>query len=210
MNEQKLRIPAWALPLTVIAIAVPVVAAFAIGGPGLGLAVGALAAVAIAVFAARLVPRGPIAPASGDGRPRMLLVTSVPIDDPESVERIAGEAELGGATGEGGVRVLAPARSGFLDRWASDLAPAREAAQRNLVITLANLGKADVEADARVGDEGLVQAVEDQLADFPATEVVLATGDATSDRAGTEAAEELRNRLSVPFRHVVLPGRHGG
>jgi hypothetical protein len=209
MSEPNHRIPAWALPLIVIAIAVPVIAAFAVGGPGLGLAAGALAAVLIAVYAARLRPRGPIAPATGDGRPRLLLVTSVPIDDPESVRRIAADAEGGGATGEGSVRVLAPARSGFLDRWASDVGPAREAAQRTLVITLANLGKADVEADARVGDEGLVQAVEDQLADFPATEVILATGDSESDRAGAQAAEELGSRLSVPFRHVVLPP-HGG
>ena len=63
--------------------------------------------------------------------------------------------------------VLAPARIRFLDRWASDVEPAREAAQRNLVATVAALAKAGVEAEARVGDEDVVQAVEDQLQTYP-------------------------------------------
>jgi hypothetical protein len=188
----------------VLAIAVPVIAAFAVGGPGAGLAVGALAAVALVGAAARLVPRGPIVPKAGDGRRRLLLVAAAPIDQPEAVRRVA-EA-VGGDAGleEPEVRVLAPARIGFLDRWASDLGPARDRAQRDLVISLANLGKAHVEADARVGDEGLIQAVEDQLADFPASEVILATGEPEADPDGTKAAEELRDRLSVPFRHLVI------
>ena len=65
------------------------------------------------------------------------------------------------------VRVLVPARIGFLDRWASDVEPAREAAQRSLVATVAALAKAGVKAEARVGDEDVVQAVEDQLQTLP-------------------------------------------
>jgi hypothetical protein len=204
MNEQQVRIPAWLAPLIVIGIAVPVIAAFALAGPALGMAVGALVAVAILVVAARLVPRGAIGGDAGGPR-RLLIVAAVAIEDPESIRRIADEAhdpDLG-ETEE--IRVLAPARGGFLDRWASDVGPAREAAQRNLVITLANLGKAQVEADARVGDEGLVQAVEDQLATYPATEVILVTGALEGDRAAARAGGELRGRLRVPFRHVVLP-----
>jgi hypothetical protein len=202
MSDSEVHIPAWALPLLVLGIAVPIIGAFALGGPGLGLMVGALVAVAVIVSAARLVPRGPIAPRAGDGRRRLLVVAAVPIDEPHSVRRIAEAA--GGEEAPGDVRVLAPARIGFLDRWASDLGPARDQAQRDLVISLANLGKAHVEADARVGDEGLVQAVEDQLADYPATEVILATGGPEADPAGSQAAEELRDRLSVPFKHLVI------
>jgi hypothetical protein len=206
VKEPTVHIPPWALPLVVLAIAVPIVAAFAIGGPGLGLMVGALAAVALIIGAARLRPRGPISPPAGDGRRRLLVVAAVPLDDAGSVRRIAAEAEVDPGDPEPEVRVLAPARIGFLDRWASDVGPARDRAQRNLVISLANLGKADVAADARVGDEGLVQAVEDQLAEFPASEVILATGEPEADPDGTRAAAELSDRLAVPFRHLVLPG----
>ena len=87
--------------------------------------------------------------------------------------------------------VLAPARIGFLDRWASDLEGARREAQRRLVITVASLAKAGVVAEARVGDEDLVQAVEDQLQSFAATDVILVTGDAEEDPAGEAAASEL-------------------
>ena len=43
--------------------------------------------------------------------------------------------------------------------------------------TVAALAKAGVKAEARVGDEDVVQAVEDQLQTFPATEVVLVSAD---------------------------------
>jgi hypothetical protein len=100
--------------------------------------------------------------------------------------------------------VLAPARISFLDRWASDLEPARRAAQRNLVLTVASLAKAGIAAEARVGDEDLVQAVEDQLRGFPASEVILVTGEAAEDEAGEAAAGELEARLQVVFSRVVI------
>ena len=205
MKEGPLQIPAWALPLIVLALAVPIIAGFAIGGPGVGLAVGALAAVALIVIAARARPQGPIAPPSGSGRRRILLAAGVPVDEPAAVERIAAEAGIGGEDEPAQVRVLVPARSRFLDRWASDVRPAREAAQDRLVHTLASFGKAHIEADARVGDADLVQAVEDELRTFPATEVILATGEADDDPEGNRAAEELGARLSVPFRHLKVP-----
>ena len=77
-------------------------------------------------------------------------------------------ADLGSGGDDADVLVLAPARIGFLDRWASDVEGARQAAQENLVATVAALAKAGVEAEARVGDEDVVQAVEDQLQSFPA------------------------------------------
>ena len=67
--------------------------------------------------------------------------------------------------------------------------------------TLAALAKAGVSAEARVGDEDVVQAVEDQLRSYPATEVVLVSADA--GEAG-EAAAELRSRLRAEFHHVRL------
>jgi hypothetical protein len=184
------------------------VAAFALAGPGLGLAVGALAAAALVVIAARLRPVEPIEVASSaDSRRRILVVLSAPIEDADAVEEIAAAAAIDGADAEAEVVVLAPARSRFLDRWASDVARARREAQRDLVISLASLAKARVDASASVGDEDLVQATEDRLRSFAATEVILATPPASTDPAGAAAAEQLRDRLAVPFRHLVLGTR---
>ncbi len=99
------------------------------------------------------------------------------------------------------VRVLVPARIGFLDRWASDVEDARHRAQQRLVMTVAALAKAGVAAEARVGDEDIVQAVEDQLQSYPATEVVLVSGEGDD---AEEAAGELRSRLRAEFHHVEL------
>ena len=200
---------AWKLPLIVAAITVPIVAAFAVGsmlgvgGSGFGLAVAALVTATIVVIAARQLPRGPIesAPAE-DARRHVLLVSTLAVEDPRAVAEISRAAELGNVPGEVEVLVLAPARIRFLDRWASDVEPAREAAQKNLVATVAALAKAGVEAEARVGDEDVVQAVEDQLQTYPATEVVLVSrGDGDADE---EASAELSERLAAGFRHVVL------
>jgi hypothetical protein len=192
------------LPLLVAAIAVPIAAGFLIGGPGIGVAVGALVAVAVVLVAVRQRPRGAIGAGAPPGR-RLLVVVSRPVEDPATVAAIVG---LAGPTadhpGADAVLVLAPARIGFLDRWASDLEGARRAAQENLVVTVASLAKAGVEAEARVGDEDLVQAVEDQLGIYPATEVILVTADAESDPDGDKAAAELRERLRVPFDRFVV------
>jgi len=200
---------AWKLPVIVAAITVPIVAAFAVGfmigvgGSGMGLAAAALVSATIVVIAARQRPRGPIesAPAE-DARRHVLLVSTLAVDDPGAVAEIARAAEFGTTPGDVDVLVLAPARIRFLDRWASDVEPAREAAQRNLVATVAALAKAGVEAEARVGDEDVVQAVEDQLQTYPATDVVLVSrGDGDADE---EASVELSERLAAGFHHVVL------
>ncbi len=195
----------WKLPVIVAAIAVPIVGAFALGGGGVGVAVGALTAVALVVVAARQRPRGPIGSAPvEDGSRRVLLVVTRAVDEPASVHRIAAAAGLDSDRGGAEVLVLSPARLGFLDRWTSDVEGARQAAQQNLVATVAALAKAGIAAEARVGDEDVVQAVEDQLRSFTASEVVLVSGEGGVDRSA--AAAELESRLRAEFRHVVLDG----
>jgi hypothetical protein len=191
----------WKLPLVVAAIAVPIVAGFAVGGGG-GLAVGSVSVLAIVLFAIRAAPRGPIGSAEADdGRRHILIVSPGAVEDSADVARIAQAAAIGGAGGDAEVLVLVPARIGFLDRWASDVEGARHRAQQHLVATVAALAKAGVAAEARVGDEDVVQAVEDQLQSYPATEVVLVSGE--GEDAG-EAAMELRSRLRAEFHHVRL------
>lgn len=203
---------AWKIPLIVAAIVVPIIGGFALGsvfgdvGSGSGLAVGALVVAAIVVIAARQLPRGPIGSASAENdRRHLLLVPTCAVESPGAVAEISRAARLGPVAGDVDVRVLAPARIRFLDRWASDVEPAREAAQKNLVATVAALAKAGVKAEARVGDEDVVQAVEDQLQTFPATEVVLVSAEETAD-ADRAASAELERRLEPEFHHVVLAG----
>jgi hypothetical protein len=197
--------------VVVAAIAVPIVAAFYLS-PGLGLAVGALAAVGIVVVAVRWRPRGAIGRAPGGLERRgLLVVVTSSVDDPQAIREIAatakGPGEGSGSAGPAEVLVLSPALIGFLDRWASDVDGARREAQRRLVITVAALAGAGVAAEARVGDEDLVQAVEDQIESFPATTVVLVTGRPEEDEAGQAAADELGRRLQAEFKRIVVSDR---
>ncbi len=68
---------------------------------------------------------------------------------------------------------------------------------------MAALAKAGIAAEARVGDEDVVQAVEDQLQSFTASEVVLVGAGEPSD-ADVDAAAELESRLRADFRRVEL------
>jgi hypothetical protein len=194
----------WKLPLVVATIAVPIAVAFYVGGPGVGVAVGALVAVAIVVVAVRERPRGAIGGAVADGSRRLLVVVSRPLEQADGIREVAAVAGAGSAAGVAEVLVLSPARIGFLDRWASDVEGARREAQQRLVITVASLAKAGIVAEARVGDEDLVQAVEDRLQTFAATEVILVSGGPDEDPAAEAAATELRQRLRAGFRHLVV------
>jgi hypothetical protein len=198
---------AWKPPLIVAAIAVSIVGGFYLGGPGLGMAVGAMAATSIILMAIRHPPLYPIVPAAAaDPRDHLLVVLSDPLEDAETISQIAGLAR-GGENDPPAAEVLvvAPARHRFLERWTSDLAPARERAQRALVVSLASLARAEVAARAGIGDEGLVQTVEDRLRSYPATAVILVSG-AERDAA---PARELRSRLRAPFHHLLAePPQH--
>jgi hypothetical protein len=194
----------WKLPLIAAAIVVPIALGFAIAGPGLGVAVAALVACGIVWIAARQPPQGPIGLPPDEDRRHVLLVITCSVEEPAAVRRIVAAAGLGEGGEDADVLVLSPARIGFLDRWASDVEGARRLAQQNLVATVAALAKAGVAAEARVGDENVVQAVEDQLQSFPASEVVLVSDDDGIDHSA--AAAELESRLRAEFHHVSFAG----
>jgi hypothetical protein len=197
----------WKLPVWVGAIVVLIIGGFLVGGPGIGLAAGAFVGLLIVIWAVGLRPRGGIGDAPDPLlRRRLLVVVSRAVEDPTTTAAIAGEAGIDGNRDLAEVMVLAPARVGFFDRWASDLEPARRAAQETLVISVASLAKVGVVAEARVGDEDIVQAVEDQVGSFRATEVVLVTASDDEDPAAAEAAAELAKRLRTGFRHLVVAG----
>jgi len=195
---------AWKLPLIVAAIAIGIVAGFYLGGPGLGMATGAIAATSIVALAVRRPPLGPIVPAPlRDFRHHLLVVVSGSLENEQAIGRIA-EAAIGDLDqADAEVLVLVPARHRFLNRWVSDSDPACNEAQRSLVLSIASLAKADVAAAAHVGDENLVQAVEDELRTFPATEVILVTGSPERDLAGNAAVRELKSRLQTDFHRLA-------
>jgi hypothetical protein len=195
-----LVIRAWMLPLIVAALAVPIIAGFATAGPPLGLALGAIAVAVLLVVAAAARYDEPIEtlPAP-DRRYRVLVVAEQPVEAPV-VERIAAIADEGRVALDREqapqVLVVAPARISLLDRWASDLGEAREAAAKVLAISLASLAAAGLDASGRVGDPDPVQAITDELLSFPAREVVLVAGPGL----GGAEAEEVGRRLDRPVR----------
>jgi hypothetical protein len=194
----------WKLPLLVFAIAVPIVVGTLLGGPGVGLALAAMVAVGIVYWAVQMRPRGGIGePPGTQVRRRLLVVVSRPVEDEATTAAIAAEAGIDGSRDLAEVMVLAPLRIGFLDRWASDLEPAREEAQKMLVISVASLARVGVVAEARVGDEDIVQAVEDQVGSYAATEVILVTAPDAEDADAAHAADELAGRLRTGFRRIV-------
>jgi hypothetical protein len=192
-------------PLLVLAIAVPIVAGTLLAGPGLGLALAALIGVALVYWAVQMRPRGGIGEPPGTlVRRRLLVVVSRPVEDAGTTAAIAAEAGIDGGRDLAEVMVLAPVRVGFFDRWASDLEPAREEAQKTLVISVASLARVGVVAEARVGDEDIVQAVEDQVGSYAASEVVLVTASDEEDPDAARAASELGGRLRTGFRRLVV------
>ncbi|HVY96344.1 MAG TPA: hypothetical protein VHA54_05220 [Solirubrobacterales bacterium] len=195
-------IAAWKLPLIVSAIAISIVAGFYLGGPGLGMAVGFLAAASLVVMAIRNPPRPAIVPRrAADGRERLLVV----LTGETEAEQVAAAASVLAEDGKADeVLILAPLHQRFLDRWACDTDRAHAEAQDRLVVTVATLAKAGVAAGARLGDEDPVQAVEDTVGTYAATRVALVAGEGRAARARA-AAEELRERLAVPFLGLSAP-----
>lgn len=202
-GDQGYVLAAWKVPLMIAAITLSMVAGAYFGGPGLAMAMGSLAAGLLVVMAIRLAPRLPIEPPPAhDGRPHLLVVANEPLEGPVAIDRLVTVAQSGGhrSPAAAEVLVLAPNRPRFVERWASDTERGERQAQRCLVLTLAALAKAGIDATARIGDEDPVQAVDDQLRSYPATQVVLV------DHPGTRssgAARQLRARLRVPFLHLI-------
>jgi hypothetical protein len=200
-----LQLPTWSLPLVAIAICVPAVAAFAIGGPGAGMAAGALLVAAILVIAARAQFDEEIEVAASPRGTRggVLVVATVPVGGDAAVDAIL---EALGESGDAGseVLVLAPALNSKLSHWASDLGRARVEAQERLAISVAELAKAGVGARGVVGDSDSVQAVEDTLRSFPAREVVFVT-----DGRAARLVTEVRRRLDRPVVSVTPTASNG-
>lgn len=179
----------------------PCVAAFLFVGGQAGLALGCATAAALVVIAARSTHDMAIEVAEpGPEVSSGLLVLAIsPLDHPRTAGIIASIADPSRMAPGDGVLVLAPAKNSRLARWADDLEDARFESQRVLAVSLASLATAGVEAEGRVGDGDPLQAAEDVLRSYAATEVVVvaAAGEAEGQM------EELERRLEIPLRRVV-------
>lgn len=195
----------WQPPVVLVTVLGSAVAGFVLGGPGLGITVAGLCLVGLVVAVLRAAPvdrmgRTP----HPESERRILIVSTIPIEDGATVALLADEIGLGGLAPEAEIRILTPERPAFLDRWATDLRKARERAQRDLVISVATLALTGVEAEAQVGDQDVVQAVEDELAGFDATEVYLVVSGRGVEADRVQKA--LASRVLPPLR--IIPVSH--
>src|SRR5262245_10093512 len=174
-----------ALPL-VLGMMIVLFAVFIAAATGLwawllvGAALVAAAAVAIAVYAGRRdYARSHAAPAiepTDDGVHRVLVIAAGSCTSQEFCERLLHRA-AGRPTR---AYVIAPAEGTGLAKWTGDES-GYAGAEQDLEATLAALAASGIEAQGRVGAFDPIQAADDGLREFPAEELVFATGDDGDD-----------------------------
>ena len=191
-----MRFRPYAIPLIVAAICVPIVASMALAGTfgaGLGMAVGALAATGIIVSAARARPQPRLEVATSEDGGHRVLVVATAEPTPEAAQQVA---ELAGSATD--VRLVIPVPSHRLDRWLSAEDKARHEAEARLARSAGSLVAAGLPVSGSVGDPDPAQALEDELRDFAADEVVLLTGN------GKDPLSTIEPRLGLPLRRITL------
>jgi GABA permease len=125
-------------------------------------------------------------------------------------ETLAGEALLAeirrrAAQPGAEVRVVVPALNSRVRHWTSDVDAAHAAAQARLDESLRRLDAVGIRALGAVGDDDPVQALEDALRDFPATEVIVSTHPpGRSNWLERGVVERARERYPLPIAHVVV------
>jgi hypothetical protein len=131
---------------------------------------------------------------------RILVVANRTCPCPALADELAARA----GDPPGDVLVVAPALNSRLRHWVSDVDPAIVAASERLDRAVANLAARGVAAEGVVGDSDPLLAIDDALADFHATEIMLSTHPAgrsnwLEKNLPTRAAE----RFDLPITHLV-------
>ncbi len=192
--EGGLRFRSFAIPLMILLICLAIVASMALGGilgSGIGIAVGGIAATALVVFASRARPNRRIEVAEHEDTAHRVLVMATAEATAASAQRIAA---LAGKPKD--VRLVVPVPSHRLDRWMSAEDDARREAEGLLARSAGALVAAGLPVSGSVGDHDPAQALEDELRDFPADEVLLLTAN------GKDPLAKIETRLSLPLRRV--------
>jgi hypothetical protein len=190
-----LRFRPFTVPLLIAVIGGSVAAAMAVQGSGvgagLGMAVGALAATALIVFAVRARPREQVEVAESTEGERRVLVLATAEVTAEGAQRVE---EL--AAGADDVRLVIPVPSHRLERWLSAEDEARAEGQRRLAHSAGALVAAGLPVSGSLGDPDPAQALEDELREYPADEIILlAKGD-------EDPLAEIRGRLGLPLTRI--------
>jgi hypothetical protein len=103
------------------------------------------------------------------------------------------------------VLVVAPALSGHVRFWVSDIDGGRDAAKDRLEESLAVLASFGIDARGEVGDADPVQAIEDALRTFGADEIIISTHPpGRSNWLERDEVAKARERFPVPVTHVVV------
>lgn len=107
------------------------------------------------------------------------------------------------------VRVVSPALNTKLKHWVSDEDEARRHAQERLDSIVRQLERDGVSVEGEVGDSDPVQAIEDALRLFPATEVIISTHPpGRSNWLERDVVQRARERIPLPVTHVVVDLEH--
>jgi hypothetical protein len=131
---------------------------------------------------------------------RILVIANQPCPCPALADEVARRALPGPAD----VVVVAPALNSRLRHWASDVDAAVLQASQRVRAALDDLRDRGISARGTVGDSDPVMAIEDALADFPATEIMIATHPhAESHWLERGLIRKSAARFEAPVREVV-------
>jgi nucleotide-binding universal stress UspA family protein len=155
------------------------------------MAVGAVAVTGLILFAVRAGPDARLEVARSADAGRRVLVVATAEPTARAAEQVA---ELVGSADD--VRLVVPVPSHRLDRWLSAEDNARREAEARLARSAGALVAAGLPVSGSVGDPDPAQALEDELRDFAADEVVLLIAN------GKDPLAKVESRLKLPLRRV--------
>jgi hypothetical protein len=131
---------------------------------------------------------------------RILVIANRTCPCPALADDVAARA--GDPPGE--VLVVAPALNTRLRHWVSDVDAAVDAARERLQRAVANLQERGIAARGIVGDADPLLAIEDALAGFRATEIVVSTHPpGRSNWLEKNLPDRAAERFDLPVTHVV-------
>jgi hypothetical protein len=131
---------------------------------------------------------------------KILALTSEPIN-----AEALGSAVGSEVTEQAEVLVIAPALNTKVRFWTSDTDQAIERADKVQEESVERLAEEGVDAAGDTGESDPLLAIQDNLATYPADEIVLFTH-AKGERNWLEegVVDEAKERFDVPVRHLVI------
>jgi hypothetical protein len=141
----------------------------------------------------------------GDGR-RVLVIAEQALRGDELCRQLRA---AGGAGVE--LDVLAPVMASRSHRWASDVGRERGEAQARLEASLAWASEQGFAAKGEVGDSDALVAIEDELRDAGAEELIIVTDSRSrTSWLAKRMLAQLRRELKIPVHEVVVDDAPGG